>query len=617
MTTLINQRLADHDAEVRVAPLGVRDELAVRDTEADGRSTQVFLYGHYAVVGPMSVAGGAAPACERCLARRWQAVRMTGLRDALELGGETHAVGRSPYPTPFAADAVAALIRAHTARTGGPAKAAPHLAEVYHIDLETLRVHALPLVPDAECPRCGRRTPDSADGAAMTLGSSAKPAPDTFRLHGIDEYDLNVTAFANPVCGALGAALMPDLTSTSTAPVLGSFTMRAGRYLRETLYGGHANSYAHSAKVAILEGLERAAGLRARGRSATVVASLSSLGTRALDPRTCGLYSDRFYADNPYLTRFTPDEQASWVWGASLRDGRPILVPEVVAYYHTPPVESRFVQETSNGCASGGSLAEAIYFGLMEVIERDAFLIAWYARAALPEVDPETSTRASTRQMVDRLAMAGYRARFFDARITFSTPVVAAVAVRQDGELGALAFGGGASLDPEAAMHAALCEIATDAVKLQARTLEREARLRPMVDDFTKVEGLHDHPLLYGLPEMARFAAFLLRPNDALIALPPGPPLADDLRTDLERCVAEVTAAGFDVIVVDQTLPEERDVGLHTVKVIVPGLVPIDFGFKRQRAPLMPRVRTALRASGRRERDLRPDELNPAPHPFP
>lgn len=641
---------------VRVAALGVRDELAAPAAESPWRAAgpdaddlptgadlTVFLYGHHAIVGPLPPAAGPPPACPRCLTRRWQSVRATDLRNALELGGGTRAAGPSPHLTPFSADALAALIGSHLAASrtalpgsrtalpesrtalAGPPRAT---AEILHVDLETLRVRRLPLVPDPECPSCGRREPDSAAYAALTLTPAVKRAPDDFRVRDLDEFPLDVEAFANPVCGALSAAVLHDLTSTTTAAALGSFTLRSGAYLRETLYGGHTNSYATSAKVAVLEGLERAAGLRARGRTAAVRASLRQLrdrGDDALDPAVCGLYSDEFYQVNHHLTRFTPDEPINWVWGSSLRDGRPVLVPEVLAYYHTPPAEARFVQETSNGCASGGCLAEAVYFGLMEAVERDAFLIAWYARADLPEIDPASSTRPATRQMVDRLAMYGYRARFFDARVTFAIPVVTAVAERVDGGLGTLAFGGGASLDPEEAMGAALREIATDAVKLRVRTLAAESRLRAMAVDFTKVLGLHDHPLLYGLPQMRRHAAFLL--DSGAPARPlrerfgrhrPAPPVSTDLTTDLETCVAQVTAAGFDVVVVDQTMPEERDIGLHTVKVIVPGLVPIDFGWQRQRAPLMARVRTAGKESGLADRrDLTPDDLNPAPHPFP
>jgi ribosomal protein S12 methylthiotransferase accessory factor len=597
--------------QVAVVPLGLRDELAADDTVPPG-VTPVFLYGQHAIVGP---AGG--PACPRCLARRWQSVRSSGLRDALELGGPSQPAGESPYPTPLAAGWVAALIAAlDRPHETAPA---PHTSEIHHADLATGRVRRLPLVPDPECPRCGRRTADRR--GKLTIPPAPKPDPGTFHARGLDGYGLSTEAYANPVGGGLAAALLPDLTSTTTAAVLGSFTLRSGPYLRETLFGGHAARYADSAKIAVLEGLERAAGLRARGRTARVTATLRELGGDALDPRDCGVYSDAFYAANPYLTRFGDDVPVSWVWGHSLRDDRPVLVPEVIAYYHTPPVEARFVQETSNGCASGGSLAEAVYFGLMEVIERDAFLISWYARVPLSEVDGRGSGRASTRQMIDRLAMYGYRARFFDTRITFPIPVVTAVAVREDGGLGTLAFGGGASLDPEAALAAALCEIATDAVKVRMRAGADQDRLRPMVDDFYQVLGLHDHPLLYGLPEMAPYAGFLLdrdsRPAPIADRFAGGPAPATDLAVDVETAVAALAEHGFDVIVVDQTTPEQRDLGLNTVKVIVPGLVPIDFGWLRQRAPVMARVRTAPYAAGLLDREPRPDELNPAPHPFP
>jgi ribosomal protein S12 methylthiotransferase accessory factor len=232
--------------------------------------------------------------------------------------------------------------------------------------------------------------------------------------------------------------------------------------------------------------------------------------------------------------------------------------------------------------------------------------------------------------MVDRLAMYGYRARFFDTRVTFPVPVITGVAERFDGGPGRMCFGAGAGLDPEAALDGALCEIATDAVNLPGRTEKDEQRLRAMAEDFGRVTALHDHPLLYGIPEMGRYADFLLRSRPAGSA---GCRVADlrwdeagrgrndggpaDIREELRRCVGSVTDAGFDVVAVDQTLPEQRTLGLHTVSVLVPGLLPIDFGWSRQRARTMPRMRTALREAGLREDDVGPADLNPAPHPFP
>lgn len=588
----------------------------------------VRLYGHHAVVGPLTPGrDGESRPCAHCLERRWQAVRSVALREALELGSGTRSAGRLPHVTPFTADALAALIAALVTGAGPRTGAFP---PVHLVDLRSLTVRHYPLVPDPECPRCAVPEEDTPEAAVLTLLPAPKVRPGSFRVRDIGDYDLAVEPFANPLCGALGPSVVHDVSSTSTSATIGCFSMRSGDYLRETFWGGHADSFGHSVRIGVLEGLERYAGMRPRAKRARVSDSLDGLrarGVPTVDPRVCGLYSEDFHRDNPRVRPFTSDREIPWVWGWSLRDERPVLVPEVLTYYHAPGLENRFVQESSNGCASGGCLEEAVYFGLMEIVERDAFLVTWYGRARLPELDPRTSTRPATRHMVERLEMYGYEARFFDTRISFPVPVVTGVAVRHDGGPGRMCFGAGAGLDPETALAGALCEIATDAVNLQGRTECDEPRLRAMAEDFHQVTALHDHPLAYGVPEMGRHAHFLLGepgeprppriPMSELYGDGSVPPVSDDLRDDLVRCLDAVTGAGFDVVVVDQTMPEQRRLGLRTVSVLVPGLLPIDFGWSRQRALGMPRLRTALREAGLRTRDLTSADLNPAPHPFP
>ncbi|MFE7117884.1 TOMM precursor leader peptide-binding protein [Streptomyces sp. NPDC057654] len=620
----------DRDLEIAVLPLGVRDELAAAPPAALGAGDRpvapVYVYGHTAVLGPVPPPGAESRPCGHCLARRWQAVRHKPLRDALELGGPTRAAGEPPHLTPFALDALAALIASQAA---GSTPGEGGYPLVHRLNLENLRVRSFPLVPDPQCPACDRRPADAP--APVALDPSPKTAPGSFRVRDLDDLDIPLTAFANPVCGTLGAGVARELDAPTTASTVGNFGLRTGHYLHETFWGGHSYRYGDSVRIGALEGLERYAGMRSRAKATSVVASLAELregSDRVLDPRECGVYPDAFYASQSRVRPFSEDARIPWVWGHSLRDDRPVLVPEILTYYHSAPLEQRFVQECSNGCASGGSLSEAVYYGLMELVERDAFLLTWYGRPALPELDPHSSRDAATREMVDRLAMYGYEARFFDARMTLPVPVVVATATRVDGGEGALCFGAGASLDPEAALRAGLAEIATDSLHLRRRTEWNRAELKAMAADFGKVLALHDHPLVYGLPEMSRHAAFLLGEagaeraplhrldeayRDPDRALRP----SDDLSQDVHGCVNALAAEGFDTIAVDQTLPEQRAIGLHTVSVIVPGLLPIDFGWDRQRAPHMPRMRTGLRRAGLADRDLEPADLNPAPHPFP
>lgn len=610
---------------VTVFALGVRDAFtapAPASASVEGASQDtlpVHLYGRQVMVGPWPARGRAG--CGTCLRRRWQAVRSVALREGLELRGGTREAGPWPYRVLFAAQAVAALIARLAA---APPDAGRPFPDVWLVDLEQLTVRHHPLVPEPDCPDCGTPRPMTAESAALVLRPAPKYRPGAGRVRPLEAYGLPVDAFANPHWGAVGPSVVCDVTSPTTSATVGCFSSRSGEYLRETFWGGHADSYRASTLIGLLEGLERFAGMRARGRSLTLTASLNDLGPDAVDPRETGLYTDDFHRANPWVPPFTPDRPIPWVWGWSLRDARPRPVPEVLAYYHKPGIEHRFVQESSNGCASGGSLEEAVLGGLMEVLERDAFLLAWHGMQPLPEIDPMTSADPHTRVMVERLAMYGYRARFFDTRITFPVPVVTAVAERFDGGLARMCFGAGAALDPEAALAAALCEIATDSVQLLQRFRRNEAAYRAMAEDFEKITSLHDHPLVYAVPEMGRHADFLLRRPS-----PPEPvSVADlrwdradgsgpDVRDDLLAAVDAVTSAGFDVVVVDQTAPEQRALGLHTVKVLVPGLLPLDFGWTRQRARHMPRMRTALREAGLRQNDLTEADLNPGPHPFP
>jgi ribosomal protein S12 methylthiotransferase accessory factor len=615
---------------VRVRPLGTRNELAApieKLSTGSGVTVHVHLTGHEAVLGPFTSAqessaqessaqdsSAGASACVRCLTRRWQMIRPRDLRDALELGGEPQAAGEPVIDTAFVADHVAAV-------AAGAELGHHELSVVYQVDLERLTVRRQHLLADPECPACGvSRTDDS----PMSMTSTPKPTHDEFRALDARDMELPMDALTNPVCGVLGPVLVRDLTSVTTAATAGGFTTRSGTYLRQTMWGGHADSYGASARIGLLEGLERYAGIRARAGLRQVVASLADLGDAALDPRACGMYSPAFYQRHPEIDAFSPGQPIRWVPGQSLRDQRPVLVPEVLAHYQTPDQRRRFVQSTSSGCATGSSPVEATYHGLMEAVERDAFLIGWYAGLALPAIEVRSSARATTRRMVDRLAMYGYDVHALDTRIDFRIPVVTAVAIRRDGGLGTLCVGGGASLDPETALAAALCEIATDAVNLRYRTVSDQTRLRAMSRDHTLVTELHDHPLAYGIPEMAVHARRLLSrvgdPRSLADTYPstrPAPPLADDLYDDLAWCLNELIGRGFDVIVVDQTLPQQRRLGLSTVNVIVPGLVPIDFGWDRQRALHLSRVRTAPYDAGLTTHPLTDGDLHRVPHPFP
>lgn len=566
------------------------------------------------LVGPVGSAPEPHPTpCPQCLSLRWRRLRPRPEQEAVGPGRWQDATGPSPFLHRFALDALWQLLGRVDA-SGEP--------RVYELDLESLRVRSFPLVADPACQACARLRPDTADGARLRFATRTKPAVGQYRLLRAADYRLPVRAFVNPVCGVLGSSTGADMFSATTAPVTGRSTLHTGHAFFDFSWGGHADSYADSEVLAIFEGLERYAGLHRRAVAGVTVDSYQNLRALALDPRGCGVYDDAAYRTDPALTTFTVDRAIPWVWGYSLRDDRPVLVAEQSAYYLGRAGGDKFVHECSNGCATGSCLEEAVLHGMLELIERDAFLLAWYGRADLPEIDPSTC-RSPTRFMLDRLRLCGYDVRLFDTRVDLRVPVVTAVAIRRDDGLGRLCFAAGASFDPEEAVRGALSETASYISSLPQRVAARLGEVQAMARDYTLVTELADHALLFGLPEMAAHADFMLaeRPTRTMAELYQDwdreRPRTLDLLDDLRYCRDILVDAGHDVIVVDQTSPEQELVGLRSARVIVPGAIPIDFGWTKQRALRMPRMRTAYRRAGWRTTDLDDAELNRVPHPFP
>ncbi|MGW1205235.1 TOMM precursor leader peptide-binding protein [Streptomyces cyaneofuscatus] len=613
-----------------VVPLGAADTLGFGhpDPYADARpAANVQLTSRAVLIGPWG-GGPSGAACGQCLAMRWQRLRSRSEREALELGHEPRGAVHWPVLTAYAVDAAWATYQAVIGGGATNPDATPAdraLPQVTRIDLATLATATFPLLPEPLCPACVSEVPDTAEVARMELGPTPKPDPDGYRLRTLDSYPLPTAALANPVCGALGSDTWINPASTTTAPVAGTHFVRGYAGLNDVTWSGQANRYATSRTLAYLEGLERYAGTHPRRGTSPVVDSYRNLAEQgqALNPADCGFYAPETYASDPLVSPFDPDRAIPWVWGHSLRDDRPVLVPARLAHYSAGVDADNFVFECSNGCATGGSLEEAILFGLLELVERDAFLLAWYGRARLTAIDLATATTPAVRSMLDRAALHGYDVHAFDTRMDLAVPVVTALAVRRDGGHGTLSFSAAAGFDPADTVEAALSEVLTYIPHLPYQVAERRTELEAMERDFSKVLHLKDHAQLYGLPSMVRHAAEYLEPvavlplEEVFADWQPLRPRTGDLLDDLRCLRDQLTAAGYDVIAVDQTTPEQHRMGLHTVSTTVPGLLPLDFGWTRQRALHMPRLRTALRAAGRRADDLPEAEIKAVPHPFP
>src|ERR1035441_4191124 len=99
----------------------------------------------------------------------------------------------------------------------------------------------------------------------------------------------------------------------------------------------------------------------------------------------------------------------------------------------------------------------------MELIERDAFLLHWYARLTPRRIAVDSLRSLEVRFMVDRAGGGGFIVHLLDTRLDLQAPSALAILMRSDDELGAFSLSSAASFSPEEAMQSALCEVATHA----------------------------------------------------------------------------------------------------------------------------------------------------------
>ncbi|MEO7194482.1 MAG: TOMM precursor leader peptide-binding protein, partial [Pseudonocardiaceae bacterium] len=532
----------------------------------------------------------------------------------------------SSWLTTCGAELVAALVADELAcLTGSPARARTRNA-VLRVDLAGLTVSVHPFLPDPWCAACGDLPEDTEAAARIVTRPVPKPAPAGYRvrpLSGAADRDRLLTRYVDTHSGVVSRLVK---ASDSTFP--GAMALIGVRQSLSGANGSGRTLTAQAAEItAVTEALERYGGLAPCGKRTVVRGSYRQLADRALDPTSLGLHSEEQYALPGYhYQRYHHDLTLNWVWGYSFAQRRPLLVPERYAYYgisQGEPADRSFVSENSNGCALGGCLEEAILYGLLEVAERDAFLLTWYARLPVPRVEVASLRGHPLALIIERIEhTTGHTIHIFNTTLEQRIPCVWVMAVdeRDRPEVPKVVCGAGAHLDPGRALEGALLELARQVQHATRKYQDDRDRILAMVADPVNVREMADHAPLYYAPEAFERLSFLLdtprRQTFAEMCRERHVPSAD-LSADVHEAIGRYLDTGLDVIAVDQTGPEHEAERFACAKVIVPGALPMVFGYRHQRIHGFDRLYRIGHQLGYHPRPLTHAELNPHPHPFP
>jgi len=349
-----------------------------------------------------------------------------------------------------------------------------------------------------------------------------------------------------------------------------------------SVYNGKGATPAEARVSAMMEGIERCS---------------AELGDRA---EKLGLVKGRFSdlsrsrsALNPedlvLPPGADPDSEILWIEGYDLMNDEEIIVP-ANAVFHPWTVGNRLFRTNTNGLASGNEIEEAIFHGLSEVIERDAWSLVEMSRDTGPIIKGVGNGLAGG--LLEKFANAEVAVYLRDITSDIGIPTCAAAS--EDLKLldpALLTTGMGTHTCAGVAVLRALTEVA------QSRLTQiHGAREDTALAEFRKRMGYERVKRLNGhWFESSQFEEFSkIKSFDS-----------SDFLDDIKFMLSRLEEAGFSrAIVVNITVEE---LGVPVVRVIVPGLemsaVDPERVGKRSKAARMRRDRNA---KGRRVSGAKP-----------
>lgn len=255
-----------------------------------------------------------------------------------------------------------------------------------------------------------------------------------------------------------------------------------------------------------------------------------------------------------YLLQSVHDEQTSeetlaelladipirWAWATNLSRGEMVLVPYSWFY----------AINEFNGPSAGNSYEEAILQGLCEIVERHVCAVVTRERIPAPRIDPDSITDPVAAELLQKFTRHGIQVYLNDFTLDTGIPTVGALAIDPSTfpETSEIVYTAGTTPEPNKALIRALTEVAQ------------------LSGDFHSKSNY----LASGLPKplSLKEVDYIIHPGRT-VQLRDLPDLgADNMRVEIDRCLAALGKLGMEVLLINTRHPELQIPAIYT---IVPG----------------------------------------------
>lgn len=337
---------------------------------------------------------------------------------------------------------------------------------------------------------------------------------------------------------------------------------------------GIDKSYKRAKAKAFLEAMERYSGITSKGQKRYWF-SIEDLRGKSID----------FLNPNDYFLELEKEEVAStnkffWLPAYNYQSNDYALIPEDFIIYKTErtPESKKLMNMSSNGHAIGNSYKEAVIFSLFEMYERDHFLVHWYEKQPPQEINQDSILDEDIHHYLSMIKNLGYEVSIYQMLSSKVISIYWTIARGKNGSKFATYSTAGAHLFGKTAIISALKELyfALYIYDEDVEHIKENGRQMQAQD----VKTVADHAIYYSIED--RSIQFNFLKGVEVIDFE----VKDDYSIELDSYYSdllEFTNKLFgNFYIVDNTPKGLKEIGLCEVKVFVPGMQDMNFGYANQ-----------------------------------
>lgn len=300
-----------------------------------------------------------------------------------------------------------------------------------------------------------------------------------------------------------------------------------------------------------------------------------------------------------------------WIQGFSLIQKREIRLPAQLVYfnYHRMIDEPIILFPLSTGAATGLSLDDALYRGICEIVERDAFLINYLNKLPSPQINLSSLQDQNINEILNIFQRYKLELIVTDLTTDLQIPVVAALTLDRTGQGPAVSLGLKAGFNIKESIIGAIEE------SLMTRSWIRDKFIytEPDYKRDKTIRTVEDRAHFWFSVEAIDFLNFWIKGSNKKFNI-------EFLRrypkeVQLEKIIASLKNKQMEIVYVDITDSEIKKYGVSVVKVLIPQLQPL---YLDEKYPYWGgnRLYEAPLSMGFLKTPRKEDELNKIPHPF-